>query len=136
MVEEIWLKTCVFSQRRQLRKILFKVFFVEIFFMGPQPSFQTYHELTEVVRHTHFTRKNPKVQLLPLQTNKNFLLSNFRIFSCKMSVSYNFGQLIIYLETWLRTHEKNFNKKNLKTKKILAARVEENRTFLTISPQP
>jgi hypothetical protein len=51
-------------------------------------------------------------------------------------VSYNFGQLIIYLETWLRTHEKNFNKKNLKTKKILAARVEENRTFLTISPQP
>jgi hypothetical protein len=60
----------------------------------------------------------------------------FRNFSCKMGVSYNFGQLIICLETWSRTHEKKFNKKNLKTKKFLAARVEKQCTFLTISPQP
>jgi hypothetical protein len=51
-------------------------------------------------------------------------------------VSYNFGQLIICLETWLRTREKHFNKINLKTKKFLAARVEKKRTFPTISPQP
>jgi hypothetical protein len=101
--------------------------------MYPQPSFQTYYELTKVVRHTHFTRKISKVQLFSLQTNKNFLLSNFRIYTCKMGVSYNFGQLIIYLDTWLRTHEKKFNKKNLKTKNFL---VEKKRTFLTISPQP
>jgi hypothetical protein len=63
------------------------------------------------VRHIHFTRKISKVQLLPLQTNKNFLLSNFRIFSCKLDVSYNFSQLTIYLETWLRTHEKKIIKK-------------------------
>jgi hypothetical protein len=53
-----------------------------------------------------------------------------------MGVSYNFGQLIICLETWLRTHEKKFNKKNLKTKNFLAAPVEKKPTFLTISPQP
>jgi hypothetical protein len=29
--------------------------------MCPQPSFQIYRELTEVVRHIQFTRKNPKV---------------------------------------------------------------------------
>jgi hypothetical protein len=53
-----------------------------------------------------------------------------------MGVSYNFGKLIICLETWLRTHEKNFNKKNFKTKFFLAAPVEKKHTFLTISPQP
>jgi hypothetical protein len=93
-----------------------KVFFIETFFMCPQPSFQTYYELTQVVRHTHFMRKIPKVQLLLVQTTKNFLLSNFRNFSCKMDVSYNLGQFIICLETWLGTHEKNFKKKILKQK--------------------
>jgi hypothetical protein len=53
-----------------------------------------------------------------------------------MDMSYNLGQLIICLETWLGTHEKSFNKKNLKTKNFLAARVEKKRTFLSISPQP
>jgi hypothetical protein len=28
-----------------------------------------------------------------------------------MGVSYNLGQLIIFLKTWLETHEKSFNKK-------------------------
>jgi hypothetical protein len=42
-----------------------------------------------------------------------------------MDVSYNLGQLIICLETWLGTHEKKFNKKNLKTKKFVAAHVGE-----------
>jgi hypothetical protein len=36
----------------------------------------------------------------------------------------------------LGTHEKSFNKENLKTKKFLAARVEKKHTFLSISPQP
>jgi hypothetical protein len=53
-----------------------------------------------------------------------------------MDVSYNFGQLIICLETRLGTHEKYFNKKNLKTKKFLAALVEKKLMFLTISSQP
>jgi hypothetical protein len=56
--------------------------------------------------------------------------------SCKMGVSYNLDQLIICLETWLRTHEKNSNKKNLTTKKFLAAYVEKKGTFFNISPQP
>jgi hypothetical protein len=43
-----------------------------------------------------------------------------------MGVSYNLGQLIICLETWLWTHEKKF----------LAALVSEKDTFLSISPQP
>jgi hypothetical protein len=113
-----------------------KVFFIETFFMCPQPSFQTYYELTQVVRHTHFTRIISKVQLLPLQTHKNFLLSNFRISSCKMDVSYNSGQHIVFLGTCLETHEKSFNKKNLKTKIFLAVHVEKKRTFLSTSPQP
>jgi hypothetical protein len=53
-----------------------------------------------------------------------------------MGVSYNSGQLIICLETWLGTHEKSFNKKNHKTKNFIVARVEKKRTFLSISPQP
>jgi hypothetical protein len=80
VVEKICLEMCIFSQHMHLRKICFKVFFVETFFMCSQPSFQTYYELTQVVRHSHFTRKNSGVQLLLLQTNKNFILSNFRIF--------------------------------------------------------
>jgi hypothetical protein len=125
-----------FSTRAAKKFFVLRFFLLNFFLMCPQRSLQTYYELTEIVRHTHFTRKISKVQLLLLQTNKNFLLSNFRIFSYKMGVSYNFGQLIICLKTWLRTHEKNFNRKNLKTKKFLAAHIEEKRTFLTISPQP
>jgi hypothetical protein len=51
-------------------------------------------------------------------------------------MSYNSGQLIICLETWLGTHEKSFNKKNLIAKKFLVAHVEKKRTFLSIYPQP
>jgi hypothetical protein len=40
------------------------------------------------------------------------------------------------LETWLGAHEKNFNKKILKTKNFIAARIEKKHTFLSISPQP
>jgi hypothetical protein len=56
------------------------------------------------------------VELLPLQTNKNLFLYNFRVFSCKIGVSDNLDQVIICLETWLRTHEKNVNKKTIKQK--------------------
>jgi hypothetical protein len=38
-----------------------KVFFVEFFFMYPQPRFQTYYQLSQVVKHTHFIMEISKV---------------------------------------------------------------------------
>jgi hypothetical protein len=125
-VYDLWLRRYVQKHALSLNAstsefFCFKVSFFETFFMCSQLNFQTYYELTQIVRQTHFIWKISKVQLLPLQTNKNFLLSNFRIFPYKMDVFDNLGQFIIWLETWLETHEKSFNKRNLKIKKFLAA---------------
>jgi hypothetical protein len=59
-VSDLWLrkyalKSVFFLNAGSYEFFCFKDFFVEIFFMCPQPSFQTYYELTQVVRHIHFT---------------------------------------------------------------------------------
>jgi hypothetical protein len=137
VVEEIWLWNVHFFSMWATKNFFGLRYFLLNFFLCV---------LNQVSKHI---MSWPKLQDTPIlqenflkcnyslpQTNKKILLSNFRIFSCKMDVSYNFRQLIICLETWLKTHKKKFNKKYLKPKKFLAARIEKKRTFLTISPQP
>jgi hypothetical protein len=120
----------------QPRIFLFQGFFCWIFFHVSSTKFSNILPADSSCKPHPFYMKIFQSRTIPSTKNKRFPLSNFRIFSCKMGVSYNLIQLVICLETWLKTHEKKFNKKNLETKKILATRVEKKCTFLSIFSQP
>ena len=94
IVNNFWSETKVGSYKKMFFDLYFNFRKFHVFLV----KVLNITQLTEIEICTHFTRKNSKVGY----SSKTFfwwLSSNFAIFSCKMSVTFDSGQDILCLET-------------------------------------